>query len=353
MILAELTNVTKRFGSRTVLDRISLQIENGEILALLGPNGSGKSTLLKVLAFLLKPESGEIKFQGEVATKSNSERMRLQSVLVFQKTLLFNTSVFNNVAYGLKMRKTPKSLVEEQVREALQLVKLEGFEKRHAKKLSGGEQQRVALARALVLKSKLLLLDEPTANLDPRNAAIIEEVIAAVNRELRTSIVMATHNMFQAESLPHRIAVIRDGRIIEMGKATDIFRTLSKNLASFAEVDNTFVGKSMTTDAGITVIDVGNGVQIETTFQKEGETSIFISPQEIILSKERLESSARNVFKGRITQISDLGSLVKLTVDVGRPFTVQITKKSFIEMALNLDADIFIIFKASAVQVLS
>lgn len=353
MILAELTNVTKRFGSRTVLDRISLQIENGEILALLGPNGSGKSTLLKVLAFLLKPESGEIKFQGEVATKSNSERMRLQSVLVFQKTLLFNTSVFNNVAYGLKMRKTPKSLVEEQVREALQLVKLEGFEKRHAKKLSGGEQQRVALARALVLKSKLLLLDEPTANLDPRNAAIIEEVIAAVNRELRTSIVMATHNMFQAESLPHRIAVIRDGRIIEVGKATDIFRTLSKNLASFAEVDNTFVGKSMTTDAGITVIDVGNGVQIETTFQKEGETSIFISPQEIILSKERLESSARNVFKGRITQISDLGSLVKLTVDVGRPFTVQITKKSFIEMALNLDADIFIIFKASAVQVLS
>lgn len=353
MILAELTNVTKRFGSRTVLDRISLQIENGEILALLGPNGSGKSTLLKVLAFLLKPESGEIKFQGEVATKSNSERMRLQSVLVFQKTLLFNTSVFNNVAYGLKMRKTPKSLVEEQVREALQLVKLEGFEKRHAKKLSGGEQQRVALARALVLKSKLLLLDEPTANLDPKNAAIIEEVIAAVNRELRTSIVMATHNMFQAESLPHRIAVIRDGRIIEVGKATDIFRTLSKNLASFAEVDNTFVGKSMTTDAGITVIDVGNGVQIETTFQKEGETSIFISPQEIILSKERLESSARNVFKGRITQISDLGSLVKLTVDVGRPFTVQITKKSFIEMALNLDADIFIIFKASAVQVLS
>ncbi|MGB8781458.1 MAG: ABC transporter ATP-binding protein [Candidatus Bathyarchaeia archaeon] len=349
-VLAELRNVTQCFGSRIVLENLTLQIQEGEILALLGPNGSGKTTLLKVLAFLLKPKSGEIKFQDEIVTDKNSERMRLQSALVFQRTVLFGTSVFNNVSYGLKMRKMPKAVIEEEVRKALKLVKLEGFEKRSAKKLSGGEQQRVALARALVLKTRLLLLDEPTANLDPKNASIIEEVIVTVNRELKTTIVMATHNMFQAKAIPHRVALINQGRITEIGTSADIFGRLSRNLASFAAVDNTFVGTARITDAGTTIVDVGNGVQIEAALQKQGETSIFISPQDIILSKNPLTSSARNVFKGRIVQISDLGSLVKLTIDVGKPFVVQITKRSFGEMALNLESEVFIVFKASSVQ---
>ena len=227
-VLAELKNLTKYFGNRTVLDDITLQIEEGEILGLLGPNGSGKTTLLKILAFLEKPESGEVKFQGEPITDMNAERMRQQSTMVFQRTLLFSTSVYNNVAYGLKMRKLPQITIKEEVRKALRLVKLEGFEKRSAKKLSGGEQQRVALARVLVLKTKLLLLDEPTANLDPKNAQIIEEVIATINRELRTTIVMATHNMFQAKTLPHRIALINDGKISEVGAPAEIFGKLRR-----------------------------------------------------------------------------------------------------------------------------
>ncbi len=166
--IAEMKNLTLCLGGRKVLDDVTLQVQEGEILALLGPNGSGKTTLLKVLAFLLKPESGEVKFQGEKVVDENLERMRLQSTLVFQKTLLFGTNVFNNVAYGLKMRKMSKAAVKEEVERVLALVKLKGFEKRAAKKLSGGEQQRVALARALVLRTKLLLLDEPTANLDPK-----------------------------------------------------------------------------------------------------------------------------------------------------------------------------------------
>lgn len=348
--LAELRNLTQCFGSRTALDNVTLQIQEGEILALLGPNGSGKTTLLKVLAFLLRPKNGEIRFQGETVTDKNSERIRLQSALVFQRTVLFSTSVFNNVAYGLKMRKKPKSVINAEVRKALKLVKLEGFEKRSAKKLSGGEQQRVALARALVLKTKLLLLDEPTANLDPKNTSIQEEVIATVNRELKTTIVMATHNMFQAKILPHRVALINDGKISEVGTTADIFGKLSKNLASFAAVDNTFAGTARITEAGTTIVDLGNGVQIEAAVQKQGETSIFISPQDIILSVNPLKSSARNVFKGKITQIEDLGLLVKLTVDVGKPFTVQITKRSFSEMALNLNFEVFIAFKASSVQ---
>jgi len=350
--LAELENLTKCFGNRTVLDDVTLQIEEGEMLALLGPNGSGKTTLLKILAFLEKPTSGEVKFQGEAVTDKNAERMRQQSAMVFQRTMLFSTNVYNNVAFGLKTRKLPKNLIKEEVQKALSLVKLEGFEKRSAKKLSGGEQQRVALARALVLKTKLLLLDEPTANLDPKNALIVEEVIATVNRELKTTIVMATHNMFQAKTLPQRIALISDGKITEVGAPAEIFGKLSKNLASFAAVDNTFTGKAKATAAGTTLVDIGNGVQVEVTVQRQGETSIFISPQDIILSKSAVESSARNVFKGRITEISDLGSLVKLKVDVGKSFTVQITKRSFSEMGLNLNAEVFIAFKASSVQVL-
>jgi molybdopterin-binding protein len=349
-VLAELKTLTKSYGNQIVLHDINLQIEEGKILGLLGPNGSGKTTLLKILAFLEKPTSGEVEFQGEKVTEKSAERMRLQSAMVFQRTLLFSNSVYYNVAYGLKMRKLPQNIIKEEVKKVLSLVKLEGFEKRSAKKLSGGEQQRVALARTLILKTKLLLLDEPTANLDPKNTQILEEVIGTVNRELKTTIVMATHNMFQAKSLPQQIALMKDGKISEIGAPAEIFGKLSKNLASFAAVDNTFTGTAKTTAEGTTLIDVGNGVQVEATGQRHGVTSVFVNPQDIILSKTTLESSARNVFKGRIIEIYDLGSLVKLMVEVGKPFTVQITKRSFNEMALNLNAEVFIAFKASNVQ---
>jgi len=350
-VVAELRDVTKAYGKKTVIDTINLQIHEGEILALLGPNGSGKTTILKILAFIENPTSGEVKFHGETVNFKNTEKVRLQSTLVFQKTTLFGTSVFNNIAYGLKIRKVPKETRDREVKKALELVKLQGFEKRPARKLSGGEQQRVALARALVLKTKLLLLDEPTANLDPKNALIIEEVIAAVNSELKTTIVMATHNMFQAETLPTRIALMNDGRISEIGSPTEVFGRLSKSLASFAAVDNTFRGNARVTSEGTTSVDVGNGVQIEVTGQREGGVSVFVNPQDIILSKNALESSARNVFSGKIVEIVDLGSLVKLKVDVGRLFVAQITKRSFVEMGLNLNAEVFIVFKASSVQV--
>ena len=350
--IVELKNITKTYADKIVLNDVSLQVFDGEILALLGPNGSGKSTLLRLLAFLEEPTNGELSFHGIIVGAKNAERTRLQSSLVFQQTTMFNTSVYNNVAYGLKIRKIPKAIRDEEVKNALRLVKLEGFENRPAKKLSGGEQQRVAIARALVLKTKLLLLDEPTANLDPKNVGILEEVIATVNREMKTTIVIATHNMFEARKLPTRIALVNDGRITEVGSPAEIFGKLSKNLASFAAVVNTFRGIASATSEGTSIVELGNSVQVEVTAQAQGEVSVFVNPQDIILSKSLVESSARNVFKGRITEISDLGSLVKLKVDVGKTFTVQITKRSFNEMKLNLDAEVYVAFKASSVQVL-
>ena len=347
-----LRNLTKTFGNRRALDSVNLQIREGEILALLGPNGSGKTTLLKILAFIEKPTKGEIHFGGVQVLDKNREQVRMESTMVFQKTILFNTSVYNNVAYGLKIRGTPKTKMDEEVRKALSLVKLEGFEKRQAKKLSGGEQQRVTLARALVLNPRLLLLDEPTANLDPKNASIIEESIAMVNRELRTTVVMATHNMFQAKNLPQRVALITEGQIGEIGEPAQIFGRLSKTLASFAALDNTFMGEARIADDGATLVNIGNGVEIMATVQRGGQVSIFVSPEDIILSKNRLASSARNILAGKIIEISDLGSVVRLKVDVGKPFAVQITKRSFNEMGLNLNAEVFLTFKASSVQII-
>lgn len=349
-VIAELKNVTKAYQNKMAVNDVSLQIREGEILALLGPNGSGKTTILKILALIENPTGGEVKFQDEPITAKNIERMRMQTTLVFQKTVLFDTSVYNNVAYGLRIRRMPRDVLDEEVKKVLRLGKLEGFEKRPARRLSGGEQQRVAIARAAALKTKLLLLDEPTANLDPKNALIIEDAIAAANREFGTTIVMATHNMFQARNLPHRIALVNDGKITEIGETNGIFGKLSRTLASFAALENTFVGKSRMSEDGTARVDIGEGITIAATSRTEGGVSVFVSPEDIIISKEPFTSSARNNFGGRIVEIKDLGTLVKVRVDVGKSFAVQITKRSFEEMGLNLGMEVFLTFKASSVQ---
>ena len=349
-MIAELRNVSKTFNGITALDNVSLRVNEGEIFALLGPSGSGKTTLLKIMALIEKPSSGEVLFSNERVTDKNLQQTRMQATMVFQKTAVFNTTVYNNVAYGLKLRKIPENKIKEKVSDVLKLVGLQGFEKRVANHLSGGEQQRVALARALVLEAKFVLLDEPTANLDPRNAAIIEEVISTANCDLGTAIVFATHNIFQARSLPQRIALLKNGRIEQSGTSTEIFSSLSKTLASFAAVENTFTGDARLTEEGTTLIDVGNGVQIEATTQVQGKTSVFIDPKEIIISKKRFSSSARNVLKGRITEIVDAGNVVKVKVDAGKPFIVQITKRSLADMNLHLGMEVYLAFKASSVQ---
>jgi tungstate transport system ATP-binding protein len=265
--------------------------------------------------------------------------------------VLFTSSVYDNVAYGLKIRKLPERTIEEEVHKALELVRLEGFEKRQAKKLSGGEQQRVALARALVLKTKLLLLDEPTANLDPKNAAIVEEAIGAANRERKITVIIATNNMLQAKNLPTRIALIENGRIGEVGKPQEIFGRLSRTFASFAAVENTLTGEARIANDGTTLVDIGNDVNIVAVTRKTGRISIFISPDDIILSKNAFSSSARNSFEGSVIEIVDMNSVVKLRVDVGKFFTVHITRRSFEEMNINLGSKVFLTFKASSVQV--
>jgi len=350
--LMKLKDVTKRYGEITALEGLSLEIMEKEIFTVLGPNGSGKTTMLRIMASIDEPTSGEVFFDGEKINNSNRSQARKKSTMVFQKTPVFNTTVYKNIAYGLKLRGYSKKETDEKVKEALSLVKLAGYEKRLAKKLSGGEQQRVSLGRALALNTELLLLDEPTANLDPKNVSIIEETISRVNREFNTTIVMATHNMFQAETLTNRIALLLGGKIAQIGTPQEILRGPSINLTSFARLENVFSGNSKILQEGTSVIEVDDGVEIEAAPRKSGKVTVFVRPEDIVLSKKRIESSARNVFKGRIVQISDLGSIVKLKVDAGREFVTQITKRSFIEMQLNVGSEVFLAFKASSVHVI-
>jgi len=346
----ELENISKTYGNITALQQVNLKILEGEVFSLLGPNGSGKTTLLRIMAGIEKPSSGEMRFNSIKVDGGNINDVRLKTTMVFQKTALFNTSVYKNIVYGLRLRERSKKETDEKVREALNTVKLEGYEKRPAKKLSGGEQQRVALARALALDTEVLLLDEPTANIDPKNVSIIEDTLSWVNKEKKTTMVIATHNMFQTETLAKRAALLLEGKIVKVGAPQEIFTLPSKLLASYARLENVFSGISKVTGEGTSLVDVGDGVQIETAFEKTGNTTVFVRPEDIILSSNPIVSSARNSFEGRIVEISDLEAIVRLRIKAGRDFTVQITKRSFNNMQLNIDSKVFLAFKASSVQ---
>jgi len=352
MPLIEVQNLCKEYSRRQVLKDINLSVQNGEICVLVGPNGAGKTTLLRILDLLEDPTTGRVLFDGKEIDYFAKDKVTLRRriAMVFQQTVLFNMNVFDNVAYGLVVRNENKKSVEEKVKTALELVQLRNFERKNALTLSGGEAQRVALAQALVTEPELLLLDEPTANIDPRNVSIIEEVLSRVNREKKTTMIMATHNMFQAKNVAHRVAALNEGRIEKIGTFQEVFGALSKSLVDFARLENVFSGFSKITGDGTSLVDVGDGLKIEAAFEEAGDVTVFVSPEDIILSAKPVVSSARNSFEGHIVEITDVGNIVKLKIKAGRDFTVQITKRSFVEMNLNLSSKVYLTFKASSVR---
>jgi tungstate transport system ATP-binding protein len=211
----QLTDVVKQYGDRVVLQVQSLEVRRGEILGVVGPSGAGKSTLLRLLNFLEPPTSGRIRFLGSEFTSDRAPplAMRRRVTTVFQRPILLNRNVVSNVAFGLRLRGLRSST--ELVDETLEKVGLAGLARQGARTLSGGEAQRVALARAIVLRPDVLLLDEPTANLDPFNVGLIEEIVRTVNREQGTTVVLVTHNVFQARRLAHRVALMLEGQVAE------------------------------------------------------------------------------------------------------------------------------------------
>jgi len=213
-IIIKIENIKKVYDSRTALDIPYIEFKSGMIYALIGPNGAGKTTLLKLINMLEKPTEGSIYFYDQRIDQSPSLDIRRQMNLVMQNAVLFRTNVYNNVAYGLKLRGYNRNIIHSKVLSALEMVGLAGFEHRKAKQLSAGESQRVAIARAIVLEPKLLLLDEPTANVDRKNIHIIEAILRKINSENGTTIIFTTHDLSQAYRLTDKIIMLLDGKII-------------------------------------------------------------------------------------------------------------------------------------------
>jgi tungstate transport system ATP-binding protein len=215
----QLLGIKKCYRNITALNSVSLEMQGGKIIVLLGVNGAGKTTLMRIMAGLENADSGELIFNNQ---NIDCKSLRQVSTLVFQKSAMFSRNVYDNLAYGLRIRKVPKDQIKQKVAEALLAVRLGGFEKRRAKKTSGGEQQRIALARAFLLESHVLLLDEPTANLDPNSASIIEKAIVS-RKSVERIIVMATHNLTQARRIADEIVHIYNGQIVEVATPEAFF----------------------------------------------------------------------------------------------------------------------------------
>lgn len=222
--LVELTGINKKYD-KEVLRVDNLVLKKGLIFGIIGPSGSGKTTLLRIINMLTPPSSGTYHYKGKPLPNNSRERLVLQRsmALVFQKPLLFRDSVWNNVAYGLRARKYSHSEIDKRVKELLEQLGMADMAYRRADTLSGGEAQRVAIARAVAFDPELLLLDEPTANLDPGNVEVIENMIRKMSRARSITVVMVTHNVFQARRIADEVIFIDNGKVVEMGPTKKIF----------------------------------------------------------------------------------------------------------------------------------
>ncbi|MDY9927456.1 ABC transporter ATP-binding protein [Methanosarcina sp.] len=352
MHIVELEEIYKNYGDLRILRNINLQIEKGTSTALVGPTGSGKTVLLRLIDLLEKPSSGTIYFEGADTNGSNNTRLnvRRQIGMVFQKPLAFKASVYDNIAYGLKIR-GKKEDMDERIKELLELIGLPGYENRNALKLSGGETQRLALARAMITDPKLLLLDEPTANLDPISKKKLEELILKINRESETTIIMTTHDLLQGQRLAERMVILYNGQILQSGTPDQIFRKpKNRFVADFVGIENIMSGKIEDHSNGLATIKT-DSITVFAVTEKEGKVHFSIRPDEITISREKVQTSARNTIQGKVTDIIDTGSLIKLLVDTGELFTVFITRESLNELSISIGTSIWLYFKASAVHV--
>jgi tungstate transport system ATP-binding protein len=341
MELYRLEAASRCFNSRCALDGVTLSMGEGETLGVVGESGAGKTTLLRLLAGLDVPTSGTMTWRSKKVDSEVAAELRREATMIFQHPLFIRGSVYENVAYGLRLRNTPEDKISAKVSETLAKVRLQGFEERDARRISGGEQQRVSLARALVLDPKVLLLDEPTANLDSENASIISDVIAG---EAGTrSIVVASHDLARVGRLAARVIQLEAGKIAAEG-GVEVLASNRFSTNVFSGVCNGVNGESD--------IDVGGGVSIACAAGHEGRVAVRIRPEDIIVSKTPIETSARNNYRGRIVGVEESGSIIRLKVDAGRVFTVHITRRTLQEMGLNVGSEVYISFKASAVEML-
>lgn len=337
-----------------------MEIQRGEIFTVIGPSGSGKTTLLRLIDLLDLPTTGTVIFDG-IDTAASNEGVRLsirrRMAMVFQKPAVLNTTVAANVAFGLRFRGVEKSQIDVRVHEALDIVGLLNHADRKAVTLSGGEMQRVAIARALVTRPEVLLLDEPTANLDPVNSELIENLILHVHRQFHTTIILSTHDMIQGQRLADRIGVIMDGRIVQVGTTNDIFyQPAGKNIARFVGIDTMLKGIVNSNEDGHAKVSVGNIVfEVITPCRPGTQVALFIRPEEVTIALkdgDLPKTSVRNQLTGTITKMVPFGPFVRTTIDFGLHLTALVTRRSADELSLAVGMSVIAGVKATAIHVI-
>ncbi len=306
-----LAAVTKRFGSVTAVHAVSLEVSQGEVVALLGPSGCGKTTTLRVVAGFEAPDDGTVEIRGRVVNTVPTYRRNLG--MVFQQYALFpHMSVFDNVAFGLRMRRVPRRETPRLVDEAMALVRLTGLGKRFPSQLSGGQQQRVALARAIVTKPAVLLLDEPIGALDRKLRAEMQVEIRALQRQVGITTIFVTHDQEEALTIADRIAVMEHGEIVQIGAPREIYeRPRSRFVSDFIGVSNVLEGTVVARTAGALVIELASGARVSALpvdGPRAGDrVELAIRPEKIEIAE--VAGRAANCLPGTVENVVYLGAV--------------------------------------------
>ncbi|MDN5339489.1 MAG: tungstate transport system ATP-binding protein [Euryarchaeota archaeon] len=354
--MIELENVSKYFGDTRVLDGVTGKVNRGEIFAVIGPSGSGKSTLLRLIDLLDTPTGGTIRVDGtDIHTEhEKSLSVRRMMGMVFQKPAVFNATVAENIAVGLRFRGADKNKIDARIKEALDLVGLGGYGQRRARTLSGGEMQRVALARAMVIEPEILLLDEPTANLDPVSVAMIEDLVVRINRDLGTTIVFSTHDMYQGQRLAHRLGVLMNGVFAQVGTPREVFTLpASREVARFVGIENIVEGV-VVSENGTSAVDAG-GIRIRarSPFGAGEAICLCIRSEDI-----RIAPAIRgrrvfdgNILPGTVTSVVPRGPFSKVTVDCGFSLSSILSWKKVDDLNLREGREVVVSFSPESVHV--
>jgi len=328
--LLELKNIFKRYGELQAVDDVSLHIRKNEFFCLLGPSGSGKTTMLRMIAGFETPDSGTVLLNGSDITATPPHRRNVNTV--FQNYALFpHLSVFDNIAYGLRIRKSPDDLIRKKVMNILDLF---GLPDKHASfpgQLSGGQAQRVALARALVNEPDVLLLDEPLAALDEKLRDRMQVELANIQRNVRTTFILVTHNQEEALTMGDRIAVMNEGRIEQLGPPEDIYsQPESRFVAEFIGTSNLLDGEIIERSDSELTLRLPTGSEIIKTPKRpipDNLSSLLLSirPEQLRIWKEQPADSDDNIFRGRILNEVFYGdySIFIVELDMGVKVSVQ------------------------------
>ncbi|MBN3883348.1 MULTISPECIES: ABC transporter ATP-binding protein [unclassified Nostoc] len=325
----ELRNVFKFFNQEPAVNGIDLDVRQGEFFSILGPSGCGKTTILRLIAGFEIADAGKVLIQGQSMTNVPPYRRPVNTV--FQSYALFNhLNVWDNIAFGLRLKKIPKSKIEARVQEALKLVKMESLRSRFPNQLSGGQQQRVALARALVNRPTVVLLDEPLGALDLKLRKEMQVELSNLHKELGLTFVMVTHDQEEALSLSDRIAVMNQGKIEQVGTPSEIYeRPCTSFVADFIGDTNLFSGEIVEVDASNVQISTKTGLSIiisrteDTPSELSQAVVVSVRPEKIQLSLYPPNLPA-NCFEGRLVNVMYLGTHVNYVVELTNGISINV-----------------------------